>query len=118
MSFHFCSHAWEVRDLHDGTVVKLANRDLDPDGVPGLIDELAELVRESGQPNLYLDLGAIGYLPSVVQGNLLALNANLREHGGRLILMNINSLLYESLQAGRLTEVLDIRQVETVSSLA
>jgi anti-anti-sigma regulatory factor len=112
MSFHFCSHSWEVRDLEDGTAVKLANRDLDPEGMPGLIDELFELVRESGRPNLYLDLAAIGYLTSDHQGHLLTLNTNLREHGGRLTLMNINSLLYESLQAGRLTEVLDVRQPE------
>jgi anti-anti-sigma factor len=115
MSFHFCSHSWEVRDLDDGTAVKLANRDLDPDGMPGLIDELFELVRESGRPNLYLDLGSIGYMNSVVQGNLLTLNTNLREHGGRLALVNINGLLYESLQAGRLTEVLDVRQAETLA---
>ena len=79
MSFHFCSHAWEVRDLDDGTVVKLTNRDLDNESVPGLTDELFELVRESGRSNLYLDLSAIRRIASVVMGKMLALR---KDHPG------------------------------------
>src|ERR1700675_4472755 len=106
MSFHFCSHSWEVRDVHDGTLVKLANRDLDKETVPVLVDELFELVQESGQPNLYLDLSDIRFVPSVVMGKMLSLDTKLRQHGGRLVLMNIDPFIYQTFQATRLTEVL------------
>ena len=53
MSMHFVSHPWEVRDVEDGTVVKLSEADLCE---AGLTDDLLELALESGRPNLYLDL--------------------------------------------------------------
>ena len=118
MSFHFCSHSWEVQDVEDGTVVKLMPRDLDKEAVPVLVDDLHEVVQESGRPNLYLDLAEIHVLASVVLGKMLALDKKLREHGGRLILMHIDPFVYRMFQATRLTDVLDIRRAETAGSIA
>jgi anti-anti-sigma factor len=115
MSLHFCSHPWEVRDVEDGTVVTLLPRDLDIETVPVLVEDLFELVQESGRPMLYLDLGAIRQLASVVTGKLLSLDAKLRQHGGRLILLQIEPLIYRMFQATRLTDVLDIRPAEAVA---
>ena len=47
------------RRADDGTLVKLLPRDLDKETVPVLVEDLYELAQESGQPNLYLDLGEI-----------------------------------------------------------
>jgi hypothetical protein len=52
MAFHFCTRAWEVRDGADGTMVTLTNRDLNPENLPVLVEDLHALVLESGSPNL------------------------------------------------------------------
>ena len=118
MSFHFCSHSWEVQDADDGTLVKLTHRDLDKETIPVLVDELLEIVLESGQPNLYLDFSEIRVLPSVVLGKMLALDGQLREHGGRVIMVHLDSHLYKICQATRLTEMLDIRPDALAGSIA
>lgn len=109
MSFHFCAHSWEVRDLEDGTLVSISNRDLDRETILVLVDELMEIVMESGQPNLYLDFDRIGLISSIVVAKMLTLDTRLREHGGRLILVNVNATNYRLFEAARLTETLDVR---------
>ncbi len=118
MSFHFCAHSWEVRDVEDGTLVQLSERDLNKETIPVLVDELFELVSESGQPNLYLDLGDIHLIASVVFGKMLSLDKKLRAHGGRLVLLNLDAFVYRMFQATRLTDVLDVRLAETAGSVA
>ena len=108
MSFHFCSHAWEVRDMADGTLVALANRDLTRETVPLLVDELCQLVEESGRPNLYLDFANVGLVPSLAIGKLVALSAKLQERGGRLELRNVNGALEESLEAMELATFFNV----------
>jgi anti-anti-sigma factor len=118
MSFHFCSHSWEVRDTHDGTLVKLMQRDLDQETIAVLVDELFELVQESGRPNLSLDLGGIRLMASAVLGKVLSLDTKLRQHGGQLILVNVDPLIFQMFHAARLTEILDIRKAEATGSVA
>lgn len=109
MSFHFCAHAWEVRDLDDGTFVKLRNRDLDRENVAVLVDELFVLVDESGKPNLYLDFGDIGMVSSLVIGKLIALHTRLDRHRGRLILLNPSSVFHDALRVCQLNELFEVR---------
>jgi anti-anti-sigma regulatory factor len=91
--------------MADGTLVSV------------LVDELFELVQESGQPRLYLDFAEISQIASVVIGKLIALNARLREQGGRLILLEMNLVPYEAMQATRLTDALDIRVKEAAETI-
>jgi len=109
MPFHFCSHAWEVQDTEDGTRVQLTRRDLDAETESVLVDELFELVQESGRPNLYLDFGQVHMLTSVLIGKMIALNTLLQEHGGRLILMNLDPVMTQSLNEVQLTDLLEVR---------
>jgi anti-anti-sigma factor len=118
MSFHFCSHPWEVKDVDGGTLVKLTARDLDKETVPVLVEDLFELVQESGRPNLYLDLIEVRLIASVVLGKMLSLDTKLRAHGGRLILTSVDPFVYRMFQATRLTDVLDVRKAETVGTIA
>ena len=74
MSLRFCTHPWEVTDLEDGTIVGLSQRDLDPDTVAILVDDLHELALESGRPRLYIDLTRVHQLATVVMGKMIALN--------------------------------------------
>ena len=112
MSFHFCSHSWEVRDIEDGTIVKLRNRDLNADNVPALVDDLFVLVEESGRPNLYLDFADIGLAPSVAISKMVALTSRLDQQGGRLVILNVNPAMLEVLESLQLTDVLEIRNEE------
>jgi anti-anti-sigma factor len=109
MSFHFVSHSWEVTNVHDGIMVRLGQQELDPHASAVLVDELFELVRESGQPNLYLDLADVHFLASVVEGKLSALGAMLRKMDCKLILCNVDPLVYQYLQTTPLMEQLDVR---------
>jgi anti-anti-sigma regulatory factor len=96
MPMHFVSHPWQVEDVADGTVVKLTEPDLRD---TELADELLELALENGHPRLYLDLLAVGWMPSTVAARLFRLDRRLRASGGCLILTNLASPLCEALQA-------------------
>jgi anti-anti-sigma regulatory factor len=98
MSLHVLTHPWEVQDLDNGPLVRITDRDLEVGAISALIDELFELVQESGQPNLSLDFASVNVLPSVVVGKLFALDRKLRERGGRLFLCNLNPVLKALLQ--------------------
>ena len=117
MSFHFCSHSWEVRDIQGGTLVTMTPRDLHPETTAVLVDELFELVQESGEPNLVLDFAAVHQLASVVIGKLIALDSMLREHRGRLVLLNVNPFVYQLFDAAQLTDALDIRRAEPADTI-
>ena len=113
MSFHFCAHSWEVRDIDGGTLVKLSSRDLDSATLPVLVDELIELVRESGQADLYLDFADLRRLDSEVMDKLTALDARVHELGGRLILLHVKPMIYETMRGAGITDLLDIRMEES-----
>ena len=118
MAFHFCSRAWEVRDIADGTLVTLTNRDLNEENLPVLVEDLHALVLESGSPNLYLDFANIGLIDSAVLDKLVALNDQLRGNGGRAVLMNLHARLYELFESAGLSAVLDLRMKDGVAAMA
>jgi anti-anti-sigma factor len=109
MSFHFLSHSWEVASVQDGLEVTLYQRDLDPDTLAVFVEELTELLREGGQPNLYLDLDNVRFLRSVFMAKLTVLDEQLRRMDCRLILCNLDPVIYETFQTTRLADSLDIR---------
>lgn len=118
MSLHFVSHQWQVKDVEDGILVALTCRDLDAMTVPVLVDELHELVLESGLPNLWLDFTDVQFLASIVMGKMIAIDQRLHRHGGKLILCNVNPDLYGILAAARITDLLDIRAQSALPELA
>jgi anti-anti-sigma regulatory factor len=99
MSLHVLTHPWEVQDLEHGPLVRIHPRDLDAATISTLIDEMFELVQESGQPHLSLDFAAVHVLPALVVGKLFALQKRLEEAGGRLLLCNLSPSIKELLQA-------------------
>ena len=107
---HFCTHPWEVQDMEDGTLVRFSQRDLDPETVSVLVDDLYELVLESGRPNLYLDFGRVYLLATMVIGKLISLDKKLQTHGGKLVLGNVNADLHQILRAIRVADVLEVRR--------
>jgi anti-anti-sigma regulatory factor len=106
--FHFVSHVWNVRNVNDGLLVTLTQRDLDSLAVPAMVDELHDLVLENGSRNLYLDFERVHQIASQVIGKLIALDDRLHRMGGRIILNNLDSSLYELMQAAYVTDTLEI----------
>ena len=113
MGFHFCAHSWEVRTIDDGTLVRLSPRDLDAGTLPHFVEDLFELVLESGQPDLYLDFAELRQASSEVREKLTALGGKMRTQGGRLILLNVKPFIYESMQASGVTNAIDVRVEES-----
>jgi anti-anti-sigma factor len=107
MAFHFLCHSWQVKDVVNGIMVTVTQHELNPDNVADLDDELLELARESGQYNCYLDLSDVRFLGSAALGKLISLDAMLRKIHSRLILCNIDPVVYRSLQATPLAENID-----------
>ena len=101
MSLHILSHPWEVQEVEDGILVKITPQDLDVQTIAILTDELFELAQESGQRTLYLDFREVDLVPSILIGKLFALDRNLREVEGCLVLCNLNPVLTELLQVER-----------------
>ena len=99
MSLYVLSHLWEVKDVEDGTSVKLSHRDMDVQTLSILADELSELALEGSQPKLYLDFGKVHFLTSVVIGKLFSVDRRLRESGGRLVLFNLEPAVREMFEA-------------------
>ena len=118
MSFHFCSRAWEVSDVDDGTLVVLTNRDLNEENVQVLVEDLHALVLESGSPNLYLDFSNIGLIDHGVLDQLVTLDERLRSNGGRAILSNLHAGLYQMFESAGLSSVLDIRANDGAVAMA
>jgi anti-anti-sigma factor len=114
MSFHFCSHAWEVRDLEDGTSVTLANRDLAQENLACFVEDLCNIVRESGRPNLYLDFDRVGLIDTSTLGLFPELHRQIQESGGKLALVDLNRPLYEMFETAGLTSILDVRPRDAV----
>jgi anti-anti-sigma factor len=109
MSIHFLSHKWEVTNLDDGIEVTLHQQELDANTIADLVDELVELVRESGQSTLYVDFDNVRVLASIVFGKLITLDARLTKMACKLILCNMDSFIYQTFEATRLIDTLDIR---------
>jgi anti-anti-sigma factor len=111
MALHFLSHSWKVRDIADGTLVTITYKDLDENTALLLVDELYELVQESGRPNLYLDFGKVGAISSTVLAQLLVLDRTLREIGGQLALFSLTPGVHDALQASQLANLLDVHGI-------
>jgi len=111
MSLDALARLWAVQDVDDGVLVRVLYHDLDARTALLLIDELFELVQESGRPNLYLDFGEVDHLSSAVLNQLLVLDRTLRDAGGHLSLFSFNPCVREMLRATRLTDLLDVRAI-------
>lgn len=95
----------------DGTVVVFRCQALHARNAGELAGVLLDLTPALGWGNLYLDFGAVEFLSSLVLGQLILLDRELRKAGDRLILGNLAPPLLELLQACRLTEFLSIRAI-------
>ena len=99
-------HPWEVQEIENGTLIRFTQRELDVETAAVLIDELTAFALEGGRLPVYLDLGLVRFLPSLVIGKLLALDHRLHALRSRLYLCNLDPFVVELLQVVRWPDAL------------
>ncbi len=111
VTVHSLSYYCDIQPVEDGILVRVRSRSLNAGAIVLLMDDLAEAVQAGGRTNLYLDLREVEFLSSEVFAQLVILDRQLRDAGGRLGLFNLNSLMQELLQASCLTGLLDVHAI-------
>src|SRR5262249_23275576 len=103
----------EVEDIGDVTVVNFTeNKILDEARIQVIGDQLFQLVDELGRRKILLNFGNVEYLSSAALGKLITLNKKLQNVGGRLILCNIDSTIYEVFEITKLNKLFSMHREE------
>ncbi len=103
----------EVEDIGDVTVVKFADKKiLDEQNIQIIGDQLYSLVDDAGRRKLLLNFGNVEYLSSAALGKLITLNKKVQSGGGRLVLCQISSSIYEIFEITGLKRLFNIYEDE------
>src|SRR3954451_4693866 len=93
----------EVEHIGDVTVVNFVDRKiLDEQNIQVIGEQLFGLVDEQGLKKILLNFSNVEYLSSAALGKLITLNKKLQTAGGKLILCNIDSQIYEVFEITKL----------------
>jgi anti-anti-sigma factor len=111
MTVRSLSYSYDMRQIEDGILVRVRSKSLNAGASVLLMDDLAEAAQQSGLASLYLDLREVEFLSSEMFAQLVVLDRQLRNAGGRLALFNLNPLMQDLLQASCLTGLLDVRAI-------
>jgi anti-anti-sigma factor len=97
-----------MQDTLTVTVLRLADEILTSES----LQFVYQCLDEPGAPIIHLDLGDVRLPTADGLGALVALNKELRERGGALVLFNVNAAIYEVFL---LTHLVDVLEVSTTS---
>jgi anti-anti-sigma factor len=78
------------------------------DNISPIAAELFRVASRVGRRTLCLDLGRVEYLTGSVLNRLVSLHTTVRKGGGRLVLCNASSSVYEVFEITGLHTLLDI----------
>ncbi|HEV3263681.1 MAG TPA: STAS domain-containing protein [Gemmataceae bacterium] len=99
----------EVEDIGDVTVVNFTDRKiLDEQNIQVIGEQLFSLVDEAGRRKILLNFGNVEYLSSAALAKLITLNKKVQQTGGRLILCNIDTQIYEVFEITKLNKLFNI----------
>jgi len=103
----------EVEHIGDVTVVNFVDRKiLDEQNIQIIGEQLFGLVDEGGYRKILLNFSNVEYLSSAALGKLITLNKKLTQAGGKLILCNIDSQIYEVFEITKLDKFFKIMKEE------
>ena len=103
----------EVEDIGDVTVVNFTDRKiLDEQNIQVIGEQLFSLVDEAGRRKILLNFGNVEYLSSAALAKLITLNKKVQQMGGRLILCNIDTQIYEVFEITKLNKLFNIYPAE------
>ena len=75
---------------------------LDPAPVQDLRQHYEAHIRNQGRPELVVDLSGVGFAGSAALGNFVALQRQIRQHGGRIVFCNVDPTVAEVFRASKL----------------
>lgn len=103
----------EVEAIGDVTVVNFVDRKiLDEQNIQAIGEQLFSLVEQEGVKKMLLNFGNVEYLSSAALGKLITLNKKVASSGGKLVLCNIKSDIYEVFEITRLDKLFKIKKDE------
>jgi anti-sigma B factor antagonist len=103
----------EVEPIGDVTVVNFVDRKiLDEQNIQVIGEQLFGLVDQDGLRKIVLNFRNVEYLSSAALGKLITLNKKLQAAGGRLVLCNIGSQIFEVFEITKLDKFFNIRKEE------
>ena len=103
----------EVEHIGDVTIVNFVDRKiLDEQNIQIIGEQLFGLVDEDGYRKIILNFGNVEYLSSAALGKLITLNKKLQQAGGRLVLCNIDTQIYEVFEITKLDKFFKIEKEE------
>lgn len=89
----------------DGTATLVLNGDLDVSSVPRLRDVVQQALA-TGEPNVELDLGDVGFVDSTGLGVLIGAQRRAEESGQRFVLVSVSPSLQRVLDLTGVREML------------
>jgi anti-anti-sigma factor len=78
--------------------------------------QLSWLFRDAVRPHVCVDLSNVEFLTAATLGKVVTLHRELRELDGGLTIRNVRPQVYEIFEVVRLTALLDIEAVATMSA--
>jgi anti-anti-sigma factor len=75
---------------------------LDPAPVQDLRAAYEAHLKKRGRPDVVVDLSGVGFAGSAALGNFVAIHRQVKQHGARLILCNVDPTVREVLRASKL----------------
>jgi anti-anti-sigma factor len=75
---------------------------LDPAPVQDLRTAYEAHLKNRGRPDVVVDLSGVGFAGSAALGNFVAIHRQVKQHGARLILCNVDPTVREVLRASKL----------------
>ena len=104
----------QIEEVGDVAIVRfLDRRILDDDNIKQLGQQLFRMVDEDHCYNILLNFSNVDFLSSAALGKLITLEKKIRSHGGKLLLSNLRSEIYDTVFAlTLLNRVFDIKEDE------
>jgi len=95
--------------VEESVLVRFTPAALRDDTLRGVLGQLVRLVNEKGWREVHLDLVGVEFPTAGGLGHLVALHAELRAAGARLVLCNVGGVVREVFELTGLTRVLEVR---------
>jgi anti-anti-sigma factor len=98
-------------EIHDAGGVMVAEfwecLRLDPAPVGELRSHYDAHLKRGGRPDLVVDLSGVGFSGSAALGNLVAVQRDVRSHGGRILICNVDPTVAEVFRASKLESLFE-----------
>jgi anti-sigma B factor antagonist len=102
----------ETEDIGDVTLIRFTDKRIIGEQIIQAIGEqLSSLVEDRQRRKLLLNFANVEYLSSAALGKLIRLNKRLKAAGGRMVLCNIQTQIYDILETTKMDHLFDMKRL-------